>query len=134
MKELNQTKHKVIIIDDEPEDLDPLVEYLEEKGCSVRVKKYPEEGLTETKNWQPDLVLLDIYFKTANTDGSHFFSDIQNSMQKPNVVYFSDNMTKDEYLERPLLPVGSDAVRDPIISKWIGYKKIYEELVRAGRL
>ena len=140
MKELNQTVRKVLIVDNRPEELTPLVGLLEEQGCRVEIRRSGEEGLAKAREWQPDLVLLDVDLGRADKHGGDFFSEIKKCLPTQNVVYLTILLEKSKYYEQPLMRIGesvcesSGQARDPLLSKHIGYKEIVRELFRTGRL
>jgi CheY-like chemotaxis protein len=51
---------KVLIADDNPQGVELLDAYLAELGCAVRTAADGEETLKAVREWQPDLILLDI--------------------------------------------------------------------------
>ena len=57
---MSTTKHKILIVDDEP-DIRELIEYnLKKEGYQVYTASNGQEGVTEAKRVLPDLIILDI--------------------------------------------------------------------------
>jgi DNA-binding response OmpR family regulator len=57
---IEETKPRVLIVDDEPQIGEFLSEFLSEKGYEVFYAESGEEGLTYIKRVRPHLVLLDV--------------------------------------------------------------------------
>lgn len=51
---------KILIADDNPQGVELLEAYLSELGCDIRTATDGEETLRIVRDWQPDLILLDI--------------------------------------------------------------------------
>jgi len=50
----------ILVVDDNPQNLELLQAYLEELGCPVRTAHDGQECLREVESSQPDLILLDV--------------------------------------------------------------------------
>jgi DNA-binding response OmpR family regulator len=53
-------KPKILIADDNPQGVELLEAYLEGMDCDIRTAYDGEQTLKAVKDWQPDLILLDI--------------------------------------------------------------------------
>jgi len=56
----NETKKKILIVEDEQQLVELLVAKLEKEGYDVAFEYDGEEGLKKIRSWTPDLILLDI--------------------------------------------------------------------------
>jgi len=70
---------KILIVEDETEITDFLSDYFREKGYTVHVLNSGAEILTTYKQFQPNLVLLDVNLGSRATlaDGTEVFDGIQ---------------------------------------------------------
>lgn len=57
---LNYSNNTVLIIDDEPENIQVISDYLASQGIDVMVAKNGADGISRAEKGQPDLILLDI--------------------------------------------------------------------------
>ncbi len=60
MKAKNKEKAKILIVDDNPTNLNVLVDYLNEAGFKTLIAESGERALYQTSNVHPDLILLDV--------------------------------------------------------------------------
>ena len=51
---------RILIVDDEPKNLDLLDAHLDGSGHDVKMAVNGEEAIRLTREWQPDLMLLDV--------------------------------------------------------------------------
>lgn len=51
---------RVLVVDDDPDALDMLGEFLQRSGYDVRLAAEPNTGLIEVVDFQPDAVIIDI--------------------------------------------------------------------------
>ncbi len=65
--QINIASAKVLVIDDEPEITDIVQTFLDEAGYQVIVENSPEKAVEVAKNFEPDIILLDIMM--PNVDG-----------------------------------------------------------------
>jgi CheY-like chemotaxis protein len=56
----NPRAWSILLVDDEPDNLDVVAESLAFFGVNVRTATHGEEGLEVLKNFTPDLILLDL--------------------------------------------------------------------------
>ena len=54
------TKHRVLVVDDEPSIAKVLRKQLEVAGFEVNVGVDGEDGLAKVREWRPDLLVLDV--------------------------------------------------------------------------
>lgn len=57
---------RLLVVDDEPENLELLVRVFERHGCTVRAAATGREGLRVAREWRPDLLLLDVMLPDVN--------------------------------------------------------------------
>ena len=60
------TKHRVLVVDDEPSIAKVLRKQLEVAGFEVNVGVDGEDGLTKAREWRPDLLVLDVMLPKRN--------------------------------------------------------------------
>lgn len=102
---------RVLVVDDEPEFCDMLVEYLEGRGFDMLAAYDGEEALRQTQEFQPQVVLLDIWM--PGLDGVETLRRIKALPQKTCVVMVS--AIEDEETARQTLAMGaSDYVCKPV--------------------
>jgi DNA-binding response OmpR family regulator len=82
---------KIIVIDDDPEILDSFNIILSEEGYKVYVKNDGEGLLSEIKNINPDLILLD--FRLPGKNGDEITKEIrqQNGLSDIPIIIVSAN-------------------------------------------
>ncbi len=51
---------KILVVDDEPEVLDIICEFLKKEGYNVMTESSSVKGIEKAKSFRPDLILLDI--------------------------------------------------------------------------
>lgn len=78
---MEQTKNKILIIDDDPFILDMYVLKFREAGFAVEVARDGKEGLKKIKEFAPEAVLLDIVMPTM--DGFEVLRTLKRESQKP---------------------------------------------------
>ena len=60
------TKHRILVVDDEPSIAKVLRKQLEVAGFEVNVGVDGEDGLTKAREWRPDLLVLDVMLPKRN--------------------------------------------------------------------
>ena len=58
--QINIGSAKVLVVDDEPEITDIVQTFLDEAGYQVMVENSPNKAIEVARNFQPDIILLDI--------------------------------------------------------------------------
>lgn len=58
--QINIGSAKVLVVDDEPEITDIVQTFLDEAGYQVLVENNPHKAIEVARNFQPDIILLDI--------------------------------------------------------------------------
>ncbi len=58
--QINIGSAKVLVVDDEPEITDIVQTFLDEAGYQVLVENSPKNAIEVARNFQPDIILLDI--------------------------------------------------------------------------
>ena len=109
-------KKKILVVDDERNITAFLKTYLEDTGkYEVRTENSGEQGFETARDFQPDLMLLDIMMKDMSGDG--VADKVKNDpvIRKTPIVFLTGIVTKDEveanggriggypYLAKPIL-------------------------------
>lgn len=104
----DSTKSRILIIDDDNAILTSQQRLLERAGYEVRVAGGPYEGLDLTRDWHPDLVLLDLLMPTVTGfEAIHVFRK-KPSTKDATLVAFSGVITDEE--AHRFRRIGFDAV------------------------
>jgi len=111
---MNQ-KPKVLIVDDEPLNLDFLEQKLEDLNCQIIMAADGQQALNKIKSEQPDLVLLDLMMPVL--DGFAVLSEVKADSALrdiPIIIISADQDSKsivrgikqgaDDYLTKPVNP------------------------------
>ena len=56
----DQTQYRILVVDDKPENRELLMQILTETGFEVAEAENGESAIAQWKNWQPDLILMDL--------------------------------------------------------------------------
>ena len=109
------TKHKILIVDDEP-DIRELIEYnLKKEGYQVYTASNGQEGVTEAKRVLPDLIILDIMMpKMDGIEACRILRTI-NEFKNTFMVFLTArseeyseiagfNVGADDYIAKPIKP------------------------------
>lgn len=100
----DDSKKKILIVDDEPSIQDLLVFNLEKEGYKTMTASDGEEGITLALSQNPDLILLDVMLPKA--DGLTVCKRIRQTMSKVPVIMLS---AKGEEIDKILgLEIGAD--------------------------
>lgn len=94
---------KILVVDDDKNICDLLKLYFENEGYEVRVAGDGVEGITAFRQYNPDLVLLDIMM--PKKDGWQVCREIRESSQKPVIMITAKGETFDKVLG---LELGAD--------------------------
>ena len=98
---MNDSRKKLLIVDNEQELTDMLKTALEELGgFHVRTENNPSFAVEAAKQFQPDLILLDI--KMPELDGADVILRIKNdpALTRIPVVFLTGNVTENECTAR----------------------------------
>jgi diguanylate cyclase (GGDEF)-like protein len=109
---LMEKKIRILVVDDEKENLDVMAEALENEGYHVARAQTGEDGLHKLKAWDPQLILLDI--NMPGMGGLKTLETIRNTPDQDYiaVIFVSGNLTvqdivagldtgADDYLVKP---------------------------------
>lgn len=100
----DDSKKKILIVDDEPSIQDLLVFNLEKEGYKTMTASDGEEGITLALSQNPDLILLDVMLPKA--DGLTVCKRIRQTMSKVPIIMLS---AKGEEIDKILgLEIGAD--------------------------
>lgn len=89
-------RYKILIIDDNEKHLQPLKEYLEQRGFQVLIENSAEKSVNYIKNIKPDIIILDITMTTMS--GYQFvkkFQLIKDCSELPFLFVTAKGMTQD---------------------------------------
>ncbi|MCK4761121.1 MAG: response regulator [Candidatus Aminicenantes bacterium] len=84
---------RIIYIDDNIDDLDPLVQSLFDEGFSVKVINDSKKAQEYIKSRQYDIILLDLYMGERSVSGNQLFDEIREVDEKVPVVIISGNIS-----------------------------------------
>ncbi len=109
------TKHKILIVDDEP-DIRELIEYnLKKEGYQVYTASNGQEGVTEAKRVLPDLIILDIMMPKMDGIEACRILRTMNEFKNTFMVFLTArseeyseiagfNVGADDYIAKPIKP------------------------------
>lgn len=103
--------HKVLLIDDEPDFVEVIRGFLQDRGYEVAVACDGEDGLRQYDAASPDLVLLDL--KMPKKDGYEFLKEIRanrkwvpvvimSALSEPKNIFKGYEFEADYYLTKPI--------------------------------
>lgn len=112
---MNQAKGRILIIDDDEAVRGAYRQVLERAGYDVRTAPAAFAGLDETREWSPDLIMLDLMMPTITGFEAAKVFKRKPSTRDALLVAFSGMITQeeeerfrrigfDEILPKPLLP------------------------------
>lgn len=99
-------QYKVLVVDDEPDILEILEYNLQKEGYQVRTALNGKKGVEEARNFQPDLVLLDIMM--PEQDGVETCRQIREIPEMQNSFVIFLTARAEEYSEIAAFEVGAD--------------------------
>jgi two-component system, OmpR family, alkaline phosphatase synthesis response regulator PhoP len=103
---MSSTKHKILVVDDEP-DIRELIEYnLKKEGYQVYTASNGQEGVTEAKRSHPDLIILDIMM--PKMDGIEACRVLRTMNEFKNTFMVFLTARSEEYSEIAGFNVGAD--------------------------
>ena len=112
---MTTTKHKILIVDDEP-DIRELIEYnLKKEGYQVYTASNGQEGVTEAKRVLPDLIILDIMMPKMDGIEACRILRTMNEFKNTFMVFLTArseeyseiagfNVGADDYIAKPIKP------------------------------
>jgi len=90
---MNLNNNTVLIVDDEPENIQVISDFLENQGIEVMVAKNGYDGISRAKKGQPDLILLDI--RMPDMDGYEVCHRIKSDESIKNIpIIFMTGLTE----------------------------------------
>ncbi|MDB5012701.1 MAG: two component transcriptional regulator, winged helix family [Daejeonella sp.] len=103
---MNSTKHKILVVDDEPDIRELLAYYLKKDGYLVYTACNGEEGISEAIKHRPDLIILDIMMPVM--DGIEACRILKNMVNFQNTIVVFLTARMEEYSEIAGFNVGAD--------------------------
>jgi two-component system alkaline phosphatase synthesis response regulator PhoP len=112
---MSTAKHKILIVDDEP-DIRELIEYnLKKEGYQVYTASNGQEGVTEAKRVLPDLIILDIMMPKMDGIEACRILRTMNEFKNTFMVFLTArseeyseiagfNVGADDYIAKPIKP------------------------------
>lgn len=112
---MSTTKHKILIVDDEP-DIRELIEYnLKKEGYQVYTASNGQEGVIEAKRVLPDLIILDIMMPKMDGIEACRILRTMNEFKNTFMVFLTArseeyseiagfNVGADDYIAKPIKP------------------------------
>ena len=112
---MSTTKHKILIVDDEP-DIRELIEYnLKKEGYQVYTASNGQEGVAEAKRVLPDLIILDIMMPKMDGIEACRILRTMNDFENTFMVFLTArseeyseiagfNVGADDYIAKPIKP------------------------------
>jgi len=112
---MSNTKHKILIVDDEP-DIRELIEYnLKKEGYQVYTASNGQEGVAEAKRVLPDLIILDIMMPKMDGIEACRILRSMNDFKNTFMVFLTArseeyseiagfNVGADDYIAKPIKP------------------------------
>jgi DNA-binding response OmpR family regulator len=87
---------KILVIDDEPEITEIIEAFLDNAGYTVRIENHPQDAVQRARNFQPDLILLDIMM--PGTDGYQICNQIKEDpeMSTTPVIFLTGKDSKED--------------------------------------
>ncbi len=87
---------KILVIDDEPEITEIIQAFLDNAGYKVRVENQPQDAVRRAREYDPDLILLDIMM--PGTDGYQICNQIKvdPDMADIPVIFLTGKDSKDD--------------------------------------
>ena len=124
-------KHKILVVDDEPDILEILTYNLEKEGYRVETASDGEEGLKKAQEVQPDLIILDIMM--PNMDGVEVCRSLRSKKQFENTLIAFLTAREEDYSQIAALDVGGDDYITKPIRPRVLISRIKALFRRSGR-
>lgn len=99
---------KILFVDDEPVVLKLMKTRLESRGFRVEIAPSGMEGIVKAKEWQPDLILLDVIM--PGLDGFETCQRLKSLPETKNIPVFLFTASQDSKLERMAGEAGAEKV------------------------
>lgn len=98
---------KILIVDDEPEQIDFASTVLEQNGYITISAKNGIEGMEKVKTEKPDLILLDILMPERG--GIGMYQELRHGEETKGIpVVIVTGVSRDEHFEETMLTQGQD--------------------------
>ena len=108
----NYDNHTVLIIDDEPTNIQVISAFLETQGIDIMMAKNGTDGLHRAKKGQPDLILLDI--RMPGMDGYETCHQLKSDESTRDIpIIFMTGLTELDYKLKAFAVGGVDYVTKP---------------------
>ncbi len=127
---MNESKNKILIVDDEPDVIEFLSYNFIKKGYLVEGAGNGMEGIDKVKSFSPDLIIADIMM--PNMDGIIMCKLLKSNELHKNIPLIFLSATQDEYQAMNAGMSGDDYVSKPIkfsvllpmVEKYLSQRKI----------
>ena len=107
------SKSIVLVVDDNPANLEIIANYLQDQGLEVAIAGNGEIALKRVKHLQPDLILLDVLM--PGIDGFETCRKLKEDEDTRDIpVIFMTSLTDNEYRTQGFLVGGVDYIAKPI--------------------
>lgn len=142
---MSTAKHKILIVDDEP-DIRELIEYnLKKEGYQVYTASNGQEGVTEAKRILPDLVILDIMMPKMDGIEACRILRSMNEFKNTFMVFLTArseeyseiagfNVGADDYIAKPIKPRALTSRINAILRRNVQSENHVENKVEIGDL
>lgn len=142
---MSSAKHKILIVDDEP-DIRELIEYnLKKEGYQVYTASNGQEGVTEAKRILPDLVILDIMMPKMDGIEACRILRSMNEFKNTFMVFLTArseeyseiagfNVGADDYIAKPIKPRALTSRINAILRRNVQSEEHVENKVEIGDL
>lgn len=142
---MSTAKHKILIVDDEP-DIRELIEYnLKKEGYQVYTASNGQEGVTEAKRILPDLVILDIMMPKMDGIEACRILRSMNEFKNTFMVFLTArseeyseiagfNVGADDYIAKPIKPRALTSRINAILRRNVQSEDHVENKVEIGNL
>ena len=109
----NYDNQTVLIIDDQPDNLAVIAEFLEAQGIEIMMSRSGPDGVEKARLGQPDLILLDV--RMPEVDGYETCHRLKSDDQTKDIpVIFMTGLTELAYKLKAFAVGGVDYITKPI--------------------
>ena len=109
----NYDNQTVLIIDDQPDNLAVIAEFLEAQGIEIMMSRSGPDGVEKARLGQPDLILLDV--RMPEVDGYETCHRLKSDDQAKDIpVIFMTGLTELAYKLKAFAVGGVDYITKPI--------------------
>lgn len=142
---MSTTKHKILIVDDEP-DIRELIEYnLKKEGYQVYTASNGQEAVTEAKRVLPDLIILDIMMPKMDGIEACRILRTMNEFKNTFMVFLTArseeyseiagfNVGADDYIAKPIKPRALTSRINAILRRNVQAEEEVENKLEIGDL